>query len=116
MKTEINTDVYESAIFASAVLQEGNPSDWKTFYVLYPNCKRLTDSRRLEIAEFLWGSMGKDLDLWHNAPEKERLRWARNHMGRYKEVAIKNYDDGTFQYTTESSGGGDYPQDRLVVL
>lgn len=78
---------------------------------------RLTDARRLAIGRRLWSLTNYSCDKWDDAPESERLRWTRTHMGRYEDVTLELDAIGYLTgYTTSTSGCGGYPAGTVHLM
>lgn len=77
-------------------------SEAGTKTVIVPNVKRLTDKKRIEIGTELWRASGRNMDQWHKASEKEKVRFSQTHMGRAgaAEVEVK---DGKISWSTQNS-------------
>lgn len=105
---------YENAVWGSAT----SPWTRETHFVVAPSVLRLTEGRRLEIAKTLYLSLGKECteEKWNAVSSVQRLSWSIMHIGKYEYVEITEYDDGTFGYTNNGGGGGNYPTANLTVV
>lgn len=107
---------YEDVVVAFSQKPRGEDGAHpETVTMLVPNVKKLTDKKRMEIGREVWEFSGKDVKIWDDAPDSEKLRWSNTHMGRYgdTDVEVKN---GAVSWVTENSLSSNYPIENVKLL
>lgn len=107
---------YEDVVIAFAQKPMGDDGKFPdSVKVLVPNVKKLTDKKRLEIGRQVWEFSGKDVEKWDQAPETERLRWSKTHMGRYGTTQVE-VENGSVSWVTDSTVAGNHSIENVKLI
>lgn len=120
MTEQIEHDQYDKCIFGrvnrNVFDDDGKFVEQIPFYLLVVGVSRFTEQRQEQFGRLLWDFAGHDPLRWEFVDSQERRRFGRMNLGRYNYVEIFTYDDDTWGYRADSSGGGNFPLSSLKIV
>jgi hypothetical protein len=84
--------------------------------VIVPNIKRLTDKKRVQIAEELYRVSGRDMNAWRNSSDEEKLRFSKRYLGRYGEMEVDVTQDNKISWSHSNGMASGHDEDDVALL